>query len=100
MPYCSKMKECSEEDPKRFTPHMEDDVCYCADCFEPETKNSTGLLKSKLIKHAATLLTERMSDIDDDYPRRFPKWALREIEEHNERLRLIAIDLRSVADAI
>lgn len=63
---------------------------------------STGLTgyKERLIKHAATLLMKRLSDIDEDYPPRFPKHVLRDIEKHNERLRVIAIDLRSIADAL
>lgn len=53
--------------------------------------------KSTLIKHSATLLTKRMSEFEDDYPKRFPKYILREIQTHNERLRKIAIDISRIA---
>ena len=85
----------------------------CAECvaflIQPKSQaqnrpvpqvGSKDLLKGQLINHAAALLVKRISDFAEDYPRKFPKWVLREIEEHNERLRLMAIDLRKIADAL
>jgi hypothetical protein len=83
---------------------MKHDNCPTCRCTAPvregESVHLSGGLKGRLIKHAASLLTERMSEFDDDYPKRFPKKVLREIERHNERLRLMAIDLRLIADAL
>ena len=57
--------------------------------------------KTRLIKHAAVLLTRgRMSEFAEDYPKRFPKKVLREIANRNEDLREMAIDLRLIADNI
>lgn len=56
--------------------------------------------KAKLIKHSATLLRKQLSEFEEDYPKRFPKKVLRDIQEHNERLRLIAIDISSIARAL
>lgn len=76
------------------------------DCNWPNLPTSTAsgvpselsCCRERLIRHAATLLMQRLSDIDEDYPKRFPKHVLRDIEKHNELLRVIAIDLRSIAD--
>ena len=57
-------------------------------------------LDGRLIKAAASLLTKRMSDLDEDYPKRFSKYVLREIEKHNEHLTAISRELRAIADAL
>ena len=61
---------------------------------------SPAELKSRLIKAAASLLTNRMSDLEDDYPQRFPKYILKEIEKHNDKLASIASEIRKVANTL
>lgn len=57
-------------------------------------------VKHKLIKHAATLLRNRLSEFQEDYPKRFPKSVLREIQDHNEMLRIIAIDIAEIGRSL
>lgn len=60
----------------------------------------SDLLKGRLIKAAASLATNRLSELDHDYPERFPKWVLREIEKHNDRLRLMTLEIRDIANSL
>ena len=71
-------------------------------CVELSKPVRTAGHKSKIINHAASLHRERykLSEHAEDYPKRFPNHVLREIQKHNERLRLVACDLRSIADIL
>ena len=77
-------------------------VCLNNQCrnFPAATKDSFGGSKGRLIKVAAALLTNRMSDCHEDYPKSVPKWVLRDIEKHNDFLRKMAIEIRSISDSI
>lgn len=57
-------------------------------------------LKGRLITAAASLSLHKLSAFDDDYPQRFPKRVLREIEKHNDHLSDIARELMSIKDAL
>jgi hypothetical protein len=57
-------------------------------------------LKGRLITAAASLSLHKLSEFDDDYPQRFPKRVLREIEKHNDHLGDIARELMSIKDAL
>jgi hypothetical protein len=57
-------------------------------------------LKGRLITAAASLSLHKLSEFDDDYPRKFPKWVLRGIEKHNDHLGDIARELMSIKDAL
>jgi hypothetical protein len=57
-------------------------------------------LKGRLIAATASLSLHKLSEFDDDYPQRFPKRVLREIEKHNDHLRDIASELMSIKDAL
>ena len=46
-------------------------------------------ISSKLLGHKFPLL----SDNPDDYPKKFPKWLLKEISELNNNLRVLAIEI-------
>lgn len=72
-------------------------MCICQKCKE---ERRIQKLRGVLIESATKLLTDKMSEFEDDYPDILPKRAIREIEHHNEKLRKIAIELRRVADAI
>lgn len=56
--------------------------------------------KNILFKVASSLLKNTLSEVKDDYKFKVPSYHLREIEKHNEILRLHAIDLRRVIDGI
>ena len=83
------------------------DINLCDESFsfkgnkEPvaEVPCSVGL-KGRLIKASASLLKKRMSDLDEDYPIRFSKRTLREIQKHNDHLGDVARELRAIADAL
>ena len=57
-------------------------------------------LKGRLITAAASLSLHKLSEFDDDYPQRFPKRVLREIEKHNNHLSSIARELMAIKDAL
>jgi hypothetical protein len=57
-------------------------------------------LKGRLITAAASLSLHKLSEFDDDYPGKFPKWVLRDIEKHNDHLGDIARELMSIKDAL
>ena len=57
-------------------------------------------LKGRLIAAAASLSLHKLSEFDDDYPQRFPKRVLREIEKHNDHLGDIARELMAIKDAL
>ena len=59
-----------------------------------------ALLSGKLTRIAASLLKERLADFAEDYPKRFPKHVLRDIERHNERIRVLACELIDLKRAI
>ena len=97
----AEMEDCPVKNDGRCNTKPENCPEWCS-----RTKNTTkpmanvgykDLPKSKLIKIAASLLVDRMSDFAEDYPRRFPKKVLKEIEKHNERLRLISIEISKLA---
>jgi hypothetical protein len=64
-----------------------------------EVPCSAGL-KGRLITAAASLSLHKLSEFDDDYPQRFPKRVLREIEKHNDHLGDIARELMAIKDAL
>jgi hypothetical protein len=64
-----------------------------------EVPCSAGL-KGRLITAAASLSLYKLSEFDDDYPQRFPKRVLREIEKHNDHLGGIARELMAIKDAL
>ena len=70
--------------------------CYS---YIPLTACKDGL-KGRLITAAASLSLHKLSEFDDDYPQRFPKRVLREIEKHNDHLRGIARELMAIKDAL
>ena len=57
-------------------------------------------LKYKLKNIAASLLVNQVSSFHEDYPRKFPRWVLRDIERQNERQRVIAIELIDLAKTL
>lgn len=59
----------------------------------PLGQTELALLNGKLTSVAASLLKARLSDIEDDYPKKFPKHVLSTIEKHNECLRKLACEL-------
>ena len=71
--------------------------CGCSDVSE--SVEFAGH-KVELVRHAATLLNERLSDFEEDYPKRFSKKVLREIQQHNELLRVLAVDIARIGRAL
>jgi hypothetical protein len=54
--------------------------------------------QSTILSVAAKLLTVQVSDNPDDYPKSMPKWVLKIIEQHNNKQRDWAVELRSAYD--
>ena len=54
--------------------------------------------KNKLITIASRLLTQQLSDCEEDYTFKIPKHMIRKIERHNDMLRRTAIELRGMYD--
>ena len=68
--------------------------------IESRSLNCITGFRGRLIKVAASLSLHKLSEFDDDYPRRFPKRVLREIEKHNDHLRDIAKELMAIKNAL
>ena len=62
--------------------------------------NTRTETKGALIKVAAALLLGRLSHFREDYPKTMPVNVFREIKRHNEKLRLLAIEVRRVANTL
>ena len=56
--------------------------------------------KNRLIVLAAGILNHRLPEYRDDYPKSVPNYIVDGIKKHNKALRVMAIDIRDVADKI
>ena len=100
-------KDCADTDCPNQGISSEEvhETCFKEKQQSPQAAPEAGsecmnLLSGKLTHIAANLLRARLSDIEDDYPKKFPKHVLRTIEKHNECIRRLACELIDIKRAI
>ena len=79
------------------------DKCRYAERRELESeiarlKRESEIYRSALIQCGASLLMQRLPDINEDWPSHMTRKNIDVVAEHNEFLRRKAIELRSVCD--
>ncbi len=93
---CMPCKSKMEKDPGENIAEL---IMYNTGLIEGAMSNIKASTDG-LTKQAAKLLKARLSDCKEDYPVMMSGSVLKKIEEHNETLRLVAVELIKIRDKI